>query len=492
MSTRVAMSRQTNSGSRHESRPQFGLLGLLTSGGKNFKDDRSGDIAITFGLTAVIMMLFVGAAVDFGRWLHASKQTRTAIDAAVLAGGRVLQVQGTSTAGVAAAKIVAKKYYDENVKSRLAVFDDTITFDATPGRDGFTASGNAFIQTPLLNVISVLGVSNLDKMPLVNNSGTGFSVAKLKVGGNAENSLEISMMLDTSGSMDGGKIDDMKEAAKDLVDIVVWDNQTTYTSKVSIAPFSADVILPSSLNTGARGSPAATISVTGTCTSGSGKNKTTYDCPVTYKRTNCVSERTGTNKYTDAAPGAGNFVSTVYTTSGNCSQPSANAVVPLSNNKTALKAAIDGLQLAGATAGHLGTAWAWYTISPDWASIMPTGSKPAAYGTEKLTKIAILMTDGEYNTQYDVNGIKTGSNGAGAQANGSSVNQAKALCTAMKAKGITVYTVGFELGGNSTAISTLQFCASTPGTYYNAENGDQLKQAFRDIALKISDLYLSQ
>ena len=28
--------------------------------------------------------------------------------------------------------------------------------------------------------------------------------------------------------------------------------------------------------------------------------------------------------------------------------------------------------------------------------------------------------------------------------------------------------------------------------YYNADDGDELKQAFRDIALKLSSLYLSK
>ena len=62
----------------------------------------------------------------------------------------------------------------------------------------------------------------------------------------------------------------------------------------------------------------------------------------------------------------------------------------------------------------------------------------------------------------------------------------------MKAKGIIVYTVGFDLGGNQTAIDTLSGCATNSSKFYNADNGDQLKQAFRDIALKISQLYLSQ
>jgi hypothetical protein len=60
----------------------------------------------------------------------------------------------------------------------------------------------------------------------------------------------------------------------------------------------------------------------------------------------------------------------------------------------------------------------------------------------------------------------------------------------MKAAGITVYSVGFDLGGNETAIDTLRDCASSPEDFYNATTGDELRQAFRDIALKISTLRL--
>jgi hypothetical protein len=101
------------------------------------------------------------------------------------------------------------------------------------------------------------------------------------------------------------------------------------------------------------------------------------------------------------------------------------------------------------------------------------------------------MTDGEYNLQYDAKGITTGESGAGAAANGDSTTQARSICTAMKATGITVYTVGFALGGNQTAIQTLSQCATNAGTAYTADNGSQLQQAFRDIALKITQLYLT-
>ena len=63
----------------------------------------------------------------------------------------------------------------------------------------------------------------------------------------------------------------------------------------------------------------------------------------------------------------------------------------------------------------------------------------------------------------------------------------------MKAKGITVYTVGFDVGGMTRRPS--RRCRSARPIrrkYYNADDGEQLKQAFRDIALKLSSLYISK
>jgi hypothetical protein len=192
--------------------------------------------------------------------------------------------------------------------------------------------------------------------------------------------------------------------------------------------------------------------------------------------------------YTTTSSGSGS------SKKGVCTIPSTAAILPLSSDKNALLAKVSGLQAAGGTAGHLGTAWAWYTLSPNWSSLWPA-STPAAYGTPKLQKIAVLMTDGEYNTQYDSNGVSVNQNNypsCSAAANGCSTTQARALCTAMKAKGITVYTVGFQVGSNQTAVDTLTQCATDPSMFYNAADGTQLRQAFRDIALKLSSLYLSK
>lgn len=445
--------------------------------------DRSGDVAILFGLMAIVFMALTGAAVDLGRWLHARNDTTRALDAAVLAGGRVLQLTGDHAAAIEA----ANQYYTENSKHRLPLETDTIAFVVVDDGLGFTAVGDAYIATPFMAFVGT------ERLPVMNTTGSEYSKAKLAVGGNAKTNIEIGMMLDVSGSMSGTKLTDMKTAAKDLVDIIVWDDQSEFTSKVALAPFSADIRLPNDLLLAAR-DPSMTGPYTGPSYACKiGKKWTT--CQDTFVRRDCVVERKGDEKYTGVGPGAGSYVMPLFTETSNCATASASVVAPLSNDKVSLKSKIDALVAQGGTAGHLGTAWAWYMISPDWASVLPEGAKPKAYGSENVKKIAILMTDGEYNRQYSTFGISSGTSGAPTPTgavNDSSNNQAKALCDGMKAKDIEVYTVGFDLGGSSSAINTLNYCATSPGHAYLAEDGDELKQAFRDIALKISTLYLAR
>lgn len=461
------------------------LRGTYKSAANRFAKDASGAVTIIFSLLLVILCLFVGAAVDIGRWAHARHQTIQAMDAAVLAGGSIIQAAENPAAALAEAQAAANRYYQENTKSRAPVLEDTVAFTATNNYTSFVATGNAYIETVFLNF------AHIPKLPLLDKSEASFSQAELAGGrgsggggGNANIEVEIAMMLDVTGSMAGSKIVDLRAAAKDLVNIVISEGAYARKVRVALVPFSEGVRLPSTANPAARDSPAYSQTVSYT----SGR----YTYNTTYYRTDCVVERKGIEKYTEAAPGTDKYVMTLYKTNGSCALSSDEEVVPLTNDKAFLNTRIGKLGASGSTAGHLGTAWAWYTLSPNWNALWTSASnKAAAYGP-KAEKIAILMTDGEYNLQYDSKGISTSSSGSGSAANGSSTDQAKALCTAMKQKGITVYTVGFALGGNQTAINTLKHCASSNSTNYTADNGTELKQAFRDIARKISPLYLSQ
>jgi Flp pilus assembly protein TadG len=444
---------------------------------RRFSDDTRGDVAILFGLMALALFMMIGLAVDYGRYVNARSQTIAATDAAVLAGARALQTNGGDQD---AAIKVATAYYNQAVKNRITLSNDTIGFAIANNATAMVATGNGTLATPFM------GLGGTKSLPILHSDGSDYSKAVLAVGGNAELNLEISMMLDISGSMgEGSKLQDMKDAANDLVDIVVWQDQSKFSSRVAIVPFSGDVLPTSSLMSAAT-NPSYKSKIT--LTSGSGRNQQSQ----TYKATSCVGERPGQD-YSDAAPGKNHYVLREYTTSGKCSISSTGELQPMTNDKSVLHTKINGLVDGGNTAGHVGTAWAYYMLSPNWASVLPSGSKPVAYGTENTQKIAVLMTDGEYNQEHDSNGVATGSTAAGASVNGTnSPSQAKSVCKDMKANGIEVYTVGFQLGSNQTAIDTLSSCASDASHFYNSTTGDALKAAFRDIALKISTLYLSQ
>ena len=202
----------------------------------SFAQDSAGDVAVIFGLMAMAMFMLIGAAVDLGRWLNARDQTIAAIDSAVLAAGRALQTNGGNrTDAINTAKI----YYKEAVSNRLVVKNDNISFKVIDDGSAVQATGNAEINTPFMRL------AGINELPLLKLSGSEHSKSVLGIGGNAQLNLEISMMLDVSGSMgSGSKLDDMKAAATDLVDIVVWQNQSKYTSKVAIVPFSGDVRPP--------------------------------------------------------------------------------------------------------------------------------------------------------------------------------------------------------------------------------------------------------
>ena len=243
-----------------------------------------------------------------------------------------------------------------------------------------------------------------------------------------------------------------------------------------------------------------------TCSSYRSSACTTQNVATTCSRTTylntCMAERMSSTGHDsdDAAPGTGSYFHAFTTTDvngTNCAAPSV-ALTPLTNNKANLQAAIAALQPAGGTAGHIGTAWGWYTVSANWTNFWPAASAPAAADPAKLLKVVIIMTDGDYNTHYDTNysQIYEDYSNNPAVANGRSRDQALALCSNMKTAGVEVFTVGVELS-NNTAKTVLQNCASSPTTtsnihYYDVSAATNqvsgLEAAFKNIATKIGTI----
>ncbi|MCR5877776.1 hypothetical protein [Phenylobacterium sp. J367] len=69
-------------------------------------------------------------------------------------------------------------------------------------------------------------------------------------------------------------------------------------------------------------------------------------------------------------------------------------------------------------------------------------------------------------------------------------NRLAALCTAMKAKKIEIYTVRVEVQSGSSSL--LQGCASAPDKFFDVANVNQLGAAFDAIAAAITNLRITK
>lgn len=191
----------------------------------------------------------------------------------------------------------------------------------------------------------------------------------------------------------------------------------------------------------------------------------------------------------------------------------------LTNDQTQLDNAIAAMQPAGSTIIPLGLLWGWRMLSSAWAGTWNqrsgiTTGLPMSENTIGLQRVLIMMTDGENDVSSATvpgqevtyfNGLSgSGTNSlhapsvpssnysSGTLATGTiNINDINsyqaAVCSAIKASGVTIYTVAF--GTEAAANTTLQACAS-PGDYYSASSNTALNTIFQQIASNIGMLRL--
>ncbi|MDB5421446.1 MAG: pilus assembly protein [Brevundimonas sp.] len=229
---------------------------------------------------------------------------------------------------------------------------------------------------------------------------------------------------------------------------------------------------------------------------------------VAFPSSTCVSERIGGQAYSDATPAtykvgtnypapASGSLGTVAASSNPC--PSAT-LQPLTASISTLKSKITGLTVTGSTAGQIGLAWGWYSVSPNFNTLW-SGNPAGAYNSSETLKAVILMTDGDFNSPY-CTGVLAANAGSGSgdardhincnATNGDPFVQATALCDAMKLQHIVVYTVGFAVTPNSSAANILKGCATGPDYAFLPASGADLKDDFAAIGRDITRLRISR
>ncbi|WP_208983794.1 TadE/TadG family type IV pilus assembly protein [Pannonibacter carbonis] len=470
----------------------------LTKKLRLFRSETRASIMPLFALLILLMIVIGGAGVDYGRAVMARSTIANALDSAVLTVARELSVKLMTDAEVATA---INKTFEANL--------------ASAGLTGISMSPIIYSINPEQGIVSATATANVPTS-FIFMGGVGPKDIPVSVEAQSTYSLfdvELAMVLDVTGSMNA-QMASLRTAALAITNILIPPTTKEDESKVKISliPYSQGVNLGTYANT-----------VTNGATSGG----------------NCVTERSGPQKFTDATYNyAGN--SSDFFGGGSIACPATSTLIPLTAKNSTLTTAINGLRDGGGTGGQMGIAWGWYTLSPNWNNLWPSASRPVAYGKAKMKKIALIMTDGDFNDFYDFtaldqatcrtrggynsrNGTYTGQSNhprgyywlpdaktkgcdAGTKnywlgqyyTNGNYDDQpsvrARKLCDEMKAKNIEIYTVLFTSGVGSTAHAEklMAYCASSPGNYLKATNSQALIGAFQKIANQIQSIYLSK
>jgi len=446
-----------------------------------FLRDVHGNVGVFLGLGAIGLVGGVGIAIDTSVAYNVKSQLAAAVDAAALAGARAF---ASPNRDADIANFFAANFQDGYMGSVLQPLE--ITADGENRTVAVTA--RATIPTFFM---SVLGTDSTD-------------IAATAEATLSSRDVEVALVLDVTGSMSGQRITDLRDAANELVDIVVQDYQEPFYSKVALVPYSIGV------NVGGYANDVRGTYTEDTCTYAASPTCRYYEFRradnnnwTTHEISTCVTERTGAQAYTDEPPNLAP-VGRNFPAPGTYNPCPSATIMPLSSNKAALHASINSLATAGSTAGQIGIAWGWYLISPNFGYLWPIESQPMEYGTihlgQEVLKVVIIMTDGDFNTIYS-NGViaKDSSSGSGSgqykinlnATNGSAYVQSEALCDAMKAEGVIVYTVGFAISSSTNVTNLMNGCATSADHVYLPENGTELKQAFRDIAVQVSNLRIS-
>jgi hypothetical protein len=128
---------------------------------------------------------------------------------------------------------------------------------------------------------------------------------------------------------------------------------------------------------------------------------------------------------------------------------------------------------------------------------MDANGLPLAYNTKGMIKALVLLTDGENTIDNQAHGaywfLQNGRTGSTSTTTAVNNLDSKVLqiCSAMKAQGVYIYTIGL---GTSGGINTaeLQSCATAVNYYFASPSSSQLQSIFSTIGDSLSSLRVSK
>lgn len=482
----------------------FGMTTRFLKFARCLLQDRSGNVAIMFGIAIIPLLGFIGGSIDYGNSLRLRTQLQQALDASTLAAAREIQ-NGKSKAD-------ARKVADGYLEATFPMKDFKTSHKLQVNDKKAFVEGVASAEVPTY-ILSVLGISQ-------------FKVSVSSVVSTASEELEVALVLDNTGSMSGEKIETLRDAAKQLTEALMPETRGDYV-KIALIPFSDYVNIgesnrhergvfiprdyeverparcwntyPDSTETCDKRQVSATCYNDGVpyactrteyynCTGDKGDpvEKCDSGSRARYRWYGCVASRaaplnTRDDSYFDRVPG-------VMSTGDNCH---ASEVIRLTNRKRDILRGIQDMEARGETYIPSGLIWGWRALS----SGIPFAD--GAGRSKKVNKAIILMTDGanvrsmrkrsgEDTEENEGRFIWSHTGGDEDEAN----DLTSRLCENIKSENIAIYAIAFDI--EDTGIKDLMSnCAGAGGSYFDPEKSVDLLRTFAEIAYALNNLRLT-
>lgn len=427
---------------------QLGLATLLNTWRKHlqaFRTAQGGNVVITFTLSTIPIIGFVGSAVDYSRGNSAKAAMQMAIDSTALMLSKDAQNLSPSQLTTKAGD------YFNALFTRPEVTNVVVTPTYTnPSQGSFKLDVVATAKVPTL-FMKVFGQTNMN---LSVNSEVRWGIRK----------LEVALALDNTGSMASSqKMTNLKTAAKNLITTLQNAAKNPGDVKISIIPFDTTVNLGTSykdnlwfdVSCSALGNPSG-------CSSSNWKN---------YWE-GCVRDRTYPYDTQDNPPDQ-NVAATLFPIY-DCG--SLTKLMPLSYDWTALKNKVDAMSPNGNTNVTIGLVWGWHSLTAQ------APLSEAAAPAPDLDKVIIILTDGD-NTQAWKN-----SNNTNVTSQSAIDDRTSLVCTNIKTAGIKIYAIRV-IDGNATLLKN---CATNPSMYFDVQAASELNTVFSAIAQQLANLRIAK
>lgn len=434
-----------------------------------FRSDKSGNVAIIFGLSLIPLFGLVGLAVDYNRAAGARTSLQAAVDATAL----MLSREATGLSADVLQRR-ATQYFTANFNrpdTRNLAVVPTLTIPR-PGSWSLNVRATAQVDTMFMRYVSFTGsgITAPSQLDIGASSQVNWGMKK----------LELALALDNTGSMAwSNKMTELKKAVKSLLTTLQAAEKQPGDIKVAIIPFDTTV----NVGSGALGSSSVDWTLwdrlNGSCSNHNfdnyleclDKNKTWT--PQSHSNwEGCVRDRTYPYDTQDDPPSS-STTATLYP-AFQCG--SLARALPLTSDWTALINKVGEMQPNGATNVTIGLAWGWHALT------MQTPYAQAAAPASDLDKVIILLTDGD-NTQSWKNSNST------EVTSGSAINnRTKLACDNVRKAGIKVYAVRV-IDGNA---NLLRSCATTADMYYDVQQAEDLNAVFAAIANSLANLYIAR